>query len=295
MGRSHGIHAEPTTFGLKLAGFYAEIARARKRIQTAKEEMAVGAISGPVGTYSQLPPTVEKYVCTKLGLKAAPVSTQVIPRDIHAGLFTAYSILAGSIERLAVEVRHLQRTEVREAEELFSKGQKGSSAMPHKRNPILSENISGLCRLVRNMASTSLENIPLWHERDISHSSVERVIAPDITISLDFLIHRAASLVEGLVVYEARLKKNLNLTGGLFFSATLLLALTEKGLTREESYDLVQKNAMRVWDSVDSDTPLVYRKEVEADSDITKLLSPQEIDEIFSYDRFTAQNLLSMS
>ncbi len=288
MGRTHGVHAEPTTFGVKLAGFYAEFERREVRIREARKGIAVGAISGPVGTYSQLPPGIEAYVCESLGLTPAKVSTQVIPRDIHASLFLAFAELASSMEHLAVEIRHLQRTEVREAEEFFSKGQKGSSAMPHKRNPVLTENLTGLSRVVRSMAVSSLENVPLWHERDISHSSSERVIAPDITIAVDFMLHRLTSLVENLLVYPERMRYNMESTRGLVFSATLLLLLTEKGLVREKAYDLVQKNAMKVWESISSASPLEFRKEVENDSEIAALVSKEELDAVFSYDRFVA-------
>ena len=286
MGRSHGIHAEPTTFGLKLAGFYAEIKRQKERVLNARKEIAVGAISGPVGTYSQLPPSIESYVCEKMGLNPAPVSTQVVPRDFHATLFMTFAQVAASIERIAVEIRHLQRTEVREAEEFFSKGQKGSSAMPHKRNPVLTENMTGLSRVVRKLAETSLENIALWHERDISHSAVERVIAPDITITLDFMLGRMTNVVSNLLVYPEKMKLNIDITKGLVYSATLLLVLTQNGLSREDAYKLVQRNAMRVWENINSATPLNFREEVEKDTEITKLLTPEKIDEAFSNDRF---------
>lgn len=287
MGRSHGIHAEPTTFGLKLAGCYAEINRQEVRLKQAREQIAVGGISGPVGTYSQLPPSIEEYVCGELGLKPVEISTQVIPRDIHANLFLAFGELATSIERIAIEIRHLQRTEVREAEEFFAKGQKGSSAMPHKRNPVLSENLTGLARIVRGMAVMSLDNVALWHERDISHSASERVIAPDITITLDFMIARLTGLIENLLVYPERMKQNMNLTRGLIFSATVLLLLSEKGISREKAYDLVQRNAMRVWDSVSSDSPLSFREEIEKDGEVMALVTKEELDSVFSFDRFT--------
>ena len=286
MGRSHGIHAEPTTFGLKLAGFYAEILRQKERIKFAREGIAVGAISGPVGTYSQLPPSIEKYVCDKMGLRPAPTSTQVIPRDIHAALFLSFAQLAASIERIAVEVRHLQRTEVREAEEFFSKGQKGSSAMPHKRNPVLTENITGLSRIIRSLSETSLENIPLWHERDISHSAVERVIAPDVTIALDFMLGRITQVVSNLLVYPEKMQLNIDITRGLVFSATLLLVLTQNGVSREDAYRLVQRNAMRVWESINSKDPLHFKEEVLKDEDITSKVSRQEIESAFSVDKF---------
>jgi adenylosuccinate lyase len=286
IGRSHGIHAEPTTFGLKLAGFFAEISRQKARIENARKEIAVGAISGPVGTYSQLPPVIEEYVCKKMGLKPATITTQVVPRDIHATLFLSFAQLAASVERIAVEIRHLQRTEVREAEEFFSKGQKGSSAMPHKRNPVLTENLTGLSRVVRKLAETSLENIALWHERDISHSAVERVIAPDITITLDFMISRITRVISDLLVYPDKMKINIDITRGLVFSATLLLVLTQNGISREDAYSLVQRNAMRVWESINSSNPLHFKDEVLKDSDITAKVSKEAIESAFSYDRF---------
>lgn len=286
MGRTHGVHAEPTTFGLKLAGFYAEIKRAKDRIEAAKVEMGVGAISGPVGTYSQLPPDIEKYVCKKLNLTPASVSTQVLPRDLHANLFMTYASLASSIERIVLEVRHLQRTEVREAEEFFAKGQKGSSAMPHKRNPVLSENVTGLCRVIRSLAETSLNNVALWHERDISHSSAERIIAPDITLALDFIIHRVEGLISSLLVYPERMKKNIAAAGNLYFSSTLLVALSAKGISREEAYEIAQRNAMRVWEAIDSDAPLDFKQEVMKDPDVLKLLDKDELNEVFSNDRY---------
>jgi adenylosuccinate lyase len=288
MGRTHGVHAEPTTFGVKLAGFYAEFERREQRIREARKVIATGAISGPVGTYSQLPPAIEAYVCKKLGLEPARVSTQVLPRDMHASLFLSFAELAASMEHLALEIRHLQRTEVREAEEFFSKGQKGSSAMPHKRNPVLTENLTGLSRVVRSLATSSLENIPLWHERDISHSSSERVIAPDITIAVDFMLHRLTGLVENLLVYPERMIYNIESTRGLVFSATLLLLLTEKGLVREKAYDLVQRNAMKVWESISGSQPLDYRKEVENDKEIMALVTKEDLDTVFSYDRYVA-------
>ncbi|MBS0411975.1 MAG: adenylosuccinate lyase [Proteobacteria bacterium] len=247
VGRSHGIHAEPTTFGLKLAGFYAEFQRAKERLAMAKFEIATCAISGPVGTFSSVDPRVEAHVAEKLGLAVEPVSTQVIPRDRHAAYFAALAVVASSIERFAVEVRHLQRTEVLEAEEPFDAGQKGSSAMPHKRNPILTENLTGLARLVRMAVTPALENVALWHERDISHSSVERGIAPDTTVHLDFALRRLASLIERLVIYPENMAKNLEKLGGLVHSQRVLLALTQKGLSREASYAAVQRNAMKVW------------------------------------------------
>lgn len=288
IGRSHGIHAEPTTFGLKLAGFYAELKRQRERVAHAREGIAVGAISGPVGTYSQLPPSIEAYVCEKMGLRPAPVSTQVISRDSHAALFLSFAQVAATLERIAVEIRHLQRTEVREAEEFFSKGQKGSSAMPHKRNPVLTENMTGLSRVIRGLAETSLENIPLWHERDISHSSVERVIAPDITVNLDFMLSRMTNVISNLLVYPEKMAINIDITKGLVYSATLLLELTQAGVSREDAYTLVQKNAMRVWDSINSESPLHFKAEVKKDPGITSMLDDVSIERAFSNDRFVA-------
>ena len=247
VGRSHGIHAEPTTFGLKLAGFYAEWVRNRERLATARREVATCAISGAVGTYATIDPAVERYVAEKLGLAVEPVSTQVIPRDRHAAFFATLGVLAASVERLAVEIRHLQRTEVREAEEYFAPGQKGSSAMPHKRNPILTENLTGLARVVRAAVVPALENVALWHERDISHSSVERMIGPDATVTLDFALARAAGVVDRLVVYPDAMRDNLDRLGGLVFSQPMLLALTQAGISREEAYGIVQKAAMAVW------------------------------------------------
>ncbi len=247
VGRSHGVHAEPTTFGLKLAGHYAEFARARERLATARFEIATCAISGPVGTFDSVDPAVEAHVAEKLGLRVEPISTQVVPRDRHAAFFTALAVIASSVERLAVEIRHLQRTEVLEAEEPFEAGQKGSSSMPHKRNPILSENLTGLARLIRAAAIPALENVALWHERDISHSSVERAIAPDTTVHLDFALVRLAGLVERLVVYPDAMAANLERLGGLVHSQRVLLALTQKGLGREEAYAAVQAAAMRAW------------------------------------------------
>jgi adenylosuccinate lyase len=247
VGRSHGIHAEPTTFGLKLAGHYAEFSRARERLAMARFEIATCAISGPVGTFASVDPRVEAHVAEKMGLTPEPISTQVIPRDRHAAYFAALAVVASSIERLAVEIRHLQRTEVLEAEEPFDAGQKGSSAMPHKRNPILTENLTGLARLVRSALTPAMENVALWHERDISHSSVERGIAPDTTVHLDFALRRLATLIERLVVYPENMLRNLQSMGGLVHSQQVLLALTQKGMAREAAYSAVQRNAMRVW------------------------------------------------
>jgi len=272
VGRSHGVHAEPTTFGLKLAVAYAEFARARERLVRAREEVATCAISGAVGTFAHVDPRVEDSVAKKLGLKVEPISTQVVPRDRHAAYFAALALVASSVERLAVEIRHLQRTEVLEAEEHFSAGQKGSSAMPHKRNPVLSENLTGLARLVRGYVIPALENVALWHERDISHSSVERVIGPDATIALDFALTRLAEIVKGLVVYPDRMRRNLDRLGGLIHSQRVLLALTDAGVPREEAYRLVQRNAMKVWeDGAD------FLEALLADRDVTKALSPETI------------------
>jgi len=248
VGRSHGIHAEPTTLGLKLAGHYAEFARNRERLLQARAEISTCAISGAVGTFASIDPAVEKYVAEKLKLRPEPVSTQVIPRDRHAMFFSVLGVIASSVERLAVEIRHLQRTEVGEAEELFSAGQKGSSAMPHKRNPVLTENLTGLARMVRSAVIPAMENVVLWHERDISHSSVERMIGPDTTVTLNFALNRLAGVVENLVVSPEALEKNLNQLGGLIFSQRVLIALTQAGLSREVSYDIVQRNALKVWE-----------------------------------------------
>jgi len=272
VGRSHGVHAEPTTFGLKLATAYAEFARARERLVRAREEVATCAISGAVGTFAHVDPRVEAYVAKKLGLTPEPISTQVIPRDRHAAYFATLAVVASSIERLATEIRHLQRTEVLEAEEYFSEGQKGSSAMPHKRNPVLSENLTGLARVVRAYAQPALEDVALWHERDISHSSVERVIGPDTTIALDFALVRLTGIIKGLVVYPERMRANLKRLGGLIHSQRVLLALTEAGVPREEAYRMVQRNAMKVWD-----TGADFQATLLADKDVTKALSPDEI------------------
>jgi len=247
IGRSHGIHAEPTTFGLKLAGFHAEFTRAHTRLEAARKEVATCAISGAVGTFANIDPRVEAYVAKKLGLEIEPVSSQIIPRDRHAAFFATLAVIASSVERLAVEIRHLQRTEVLEAEEFFSEGQKGSSAMPHKRNPVLSENITGLARMVRAYAIPALENVALWHERDISHSSVERMIGPDATVTLDFALYRAAGIIDKLVVYPENMMRNLDKLGGLIHSQRVMLALIEKGMSREAAYAAVQRTAMPVW------------------------------------------------
>jgi adenylosuccinate lyase len=276
IGRSHGIHAEPTTFGLKLASFYAEFARAKARLAAAKAEIATCAISGAVGTFANIDPRVEVYVAKKLGLTPEPVSTQVIPRDRHAMFFSVLAVIASSIDRLATEIRHLQRTEVREAEEYFAPGQKGSSAMPHKRNPVLSENLAGLARLVRGYAAPALENVALWHERDISHSAVERVIAPDATIALDFALARLAEVIEKLVVYPERMRANLETAGGIVFSQQVLLALTGKGMSREAAYKAVQRNAMAAWDGKGG-----FRDLLAADPEVAKKLSRKELGALF--------------
>ncbi|MDZ7627533.1 MAG: adenylosuccinate lyase [Parvularculaceae bacterium] len=276
VGRSHGIHAEPTTFGVKLAGYYAEFERAYRRLVTAREEIAVCAISGAVGTFANIDPAVEAHVAAQMGLAIEPVSTQVIPRDRHAAFFAALGVVASSIERLATEIRHLQRTEVLEAEEYFSPGQKGSSAMPHKRNPVLSENLTGLARLVRMCVVPAMENVTLWHERDISHSSVERGIGPDATIHLDFALQRLAGVVENLVVYPDRMRENLDRLGGLIHSQRILLALTQKGASREESYALVQRNAMAAWRGESS-----FLENLRRDRDVTARLALAEIDTLF--------------
>ena len=274
VGRSHAIHAEPTTFGLKLAGHYAEFVRAKERLAMAKFEIATCAISGAVGTFANVDPRVEEYVAEKLGLAVEPVSTQVIPRDRHAAYFAALGVVASSIERLATEIRHLQRTEVLEAEEPFEVGQKGSSAMPHKRNPILTENLTGLARLVRSAVVPAMENVTLWHERDISHSSVERGIAPDATVHLDFALRRLASVMERLVIYPENMAKNLDRLGGLVHSQRILLALTQKGMSREASYSAVQRNAMRVWRGEGN-----FLDFLKADPEVT--LSDAELSDLF--------------
>ncbi len=278
IGRSHGIHAEPVTFGLKLAQAYAEFDRCRDRLVAARKEIATCAISGAVGTFANVDPAVEAHVADKLGLAIEPVSTQVIPRDRHAMYFATLAVVAGSIERLAVEIRHLQRTEVLEAEEYFSPGQKGSSAMPHKRNPILTENLTGQARMIRAYALPALENVALWHERDISHSSVERFIGPDATITLDFALARLTGVVEKLLVYPARMQKNLDAMGGLVHSQRVLLALTQAGVSREDAYALVQRNAMKVWES---DGMLSLLDLLKGDADVTAALSPAELGEKF--------------
>ena len=276
IGRSHGIHAEPVTFGLKLAGFYAEFARNRERMVAARKEIATCAISGAVGTFANIDPRVEEHVAKKMGLAVEPVSTQVIPRDRHAAFFAALAVIAASIERIATEVRHMQRTEVREAEEYFSPGQKGSSAMPHKRNPVLSENLTGLSRLVRSAVVPALENVALWHERDISHSSVERMIAPDATVTLDFALARLTSMMDRLVVYPDNMMKNLDGLGGLVHSQRVLLALTQKGMSREDAYSAVQRNAMRAWEQGGD-----FQANLKADKEVMALMTAAEVTDMF--------------
>ncbi len=276
IGRSHGIHAEPVTFGLKLAQAYAEFSRCRERLVHARKEIATCAISGAVGTFANIDPRVEEHVAKKMGLAVEPVSTQVIPRDRHAMFFATLGVIASSIERLATEVRHMQRTEVLEAEEFFSEGQKGSSAMPHKRNPVLTENLTGLARLVRGMAMPAMENVALWHERDISHSSVERMIGPDATITLDFALVRLTGVIDKLIVYPENMQKNLDRLGGLIHSQRVLLALTQKGISREDSYKFVQRNAMPVWRG-EGDFLTLLKK----DPEVSKALSDKELEELF--------------
>jgi adenylosuccinate lyase len=279
VGRSHGIHAEPTTFGIKLAGHWAEFRRNRDRLAAAREEIATCAISGAIGTFANIDPRVEEHVAAKLGLKPEPVSTQVIPRDRHAAFFAALGVIAGGIERLATEIRHLQRTEVREAEEYFSPGQKGSSAMPHKRNPVLTENLTGLARLVRAAVVPALENVALWHERDISHSAVERVNAPDVTVALDFALARLTGVVDKLVVYPERMRQNLESLGGLVDSQRVLLALTQAGMSREGAYQAVQRNAMAGWRGEGRFIDLL-----KSDKEVAARLSPEKIDGLFAPD-----------
>ena len=278
IGRSHGIHAEPTTFGLKLAGHYAEFARNRDRLVAARAEVAVAAISGAVGTFAHLDPSVEEYVAEKLGLRPEPVSTQIIPRDRHAAFFCTLGIIASAIERLATEVRHLQRSEVREAEEFFHPGQKGSSAMPHKRNPVLSENLCGLARIVRSAVVPALENVTLWHERDISHSSVERAIGPDATVTLDFALMRLAGMMEKLLVYPERMLANLESLGGVVHSGEVLLALTKAGILREDAYRIVQSCAMATWTRLGTPEGRSFRANLEADPDVARMVQPAELD-----------------
>lgn len=284
IGRSHGIHAEPTTFGLKMLGFYAEFERNKERLKAAKKEVSTCAISGAVGTFATIDPRVEQYVAEKLGLTPEPVSTQVIPRDRYAAFFAAVAVVASSIERLAVEIRHLQRTEVREAEEFFSAGQKGSSAMPHKRNPVLSENLTGLARLIRSYVIPALENVALWHERDISHSSNERIIAPDAMIGLDFALNRLAGIVEKLLVYPENMLANLNRLKGLIFSQRVMLAMVDEGLSREDAYRLVQRNAMKVWANEGTFFDLLS-----ADQEVVAVLPEQKLKELFDTSFYTRQ------
>ncbi len=276
IGRSHGIHAEPTTFGLKLATFYAEFARARRRLHAAREEVATAALSGAVGTFANIDPRVEEHVARAMGLRPEPISTQVIPRDRHAMYFATLAVVASSIEHIATEIRHLQRTEVREAEEFFSPGQKGSSAMPHKRNPVLSENLTGLARLVRSMAQPAMEDVALWHERDISHSSVERVIGPDATIALDFALARLAGLVDKLVVYPDAMRANLDRLGGLVHSQRVMLALTQRKVSREDAYRIVQRHAMKAWKE-NGDFLALLKK----DPEISRRIPESELESLF--------------
>jgi len=281
IGRSHGIHAEPVTFGMKLAQAYAEFARSRERLVAARAEIATCAISGAVGTFANIDPEVEAHVAAKLGLAVEPVSTQVIPRDRHAMYFATLGVIASSIERLATEVRHLQRTEVLEAEEYFSPGQKGSSAMPHKRNPVLTENLTGLARMVRGYVTPALENVALWHERDISHSSVERYLGPDATITLDFALGRLTGIIDKLLIYPERMQKNLDRMGGLVHSQRVLLALTQAGISREDSYRIVQRNAMKVWESDGAESLMELLK---ADPDVAAKMTASEIEDRFNLD-----------
>ena len=276
IGRSHGIHAEPTTFGIKLAQAYAEFQRNKARLEAARKEVATCAISGAIGTFANIDPRVEEYVADAMGLEPEPVSTQVIPRDRHAMFFATLAIIASSVERLATEIRHLQRTEVLEAEEYFAPGQKGSSAMPHKRNPVLTENLTGLARMVRAYAMPAMENVALWHERDISHSSVERMIGPDATVTLDFALNRLAGVIEKLVVYPDRMRANLEKLSGLHNSQRVLLALTQKGVSREDAYSFVQRNAMKTWNEGAD-----FLTELKSDDEVTKHLSEAELDEMF--------------
>jgi adenylosuccinate lyase len=284
IGRSHGIHAEPTTFGIKLATYYAEFARARTRLLTARAEIATCAISGAVGTFANIDPRIEEHVAAKMGLTVEPISTQVIPRDRHAAYFATLGVVASSLERLAIEIRHLQRTEVLEVEEYFSPGQKGSSAMPHKRNPVLTENVTGLARMVRSYTIPAMENVALWHERDISHSSVERYIGPDATITLDFALSRMTGVIDKLLVYPERMQKNLDATHGLVHSQRVLLALTQAGLPREDSYRLVQKNAMRAWNGEGDLLDLL-----KADPEVSKAVPADKLEAMFDLGYHLAQ------
>jgi adenylosuccinate lyase len=282
IGRSHGIHAEPTTMGLTFARFYAEMKRNKRRLEEAKNEIATGAISGAVGTFANIDPFIEEYVCNHLGLYPEPISTQVIPRDRHAAFFATLGVIASSVENIATEIRHMQRTEVLEAEEFFSEGQKGSSAMPHKRNPVLTENLTGLSRLVRMVVIPAMENVTLWHERDISHSSVERNIGPDATVTLDFALARLTSVIKNLVVYPENMMKNMNQFQGLIMSQRVLLALTQAGLSREDAYRLVQRNAMKVWEEGKD-----FKTELKNDPEVTKVLANEKIDEQFDLEYHT--------
>jgi adenylosuccinate lyase len=282
IGRSHGIHAEPVTMGLTFARFYAEMDRGLARLKNARGEIATGAVSGAVGTFANIDPAVEAHVCKQLGLTPEPISTQVIPRDRHAMFFATLGVIASSIENIAIEIRHMQRTEVLEAEEFFSKGQKGSSAMPHKRNPVLTENLTGLARLVRMAVVPAMENVALWHERDISHSSVERAIAPDATITLDFALARLTGVIENLLIYPDNMMRNLNQFRGLVHSQRVLLALTQKGVSREASYRLVQRNAMKVWEEGKD-----FQTELLGDAEVTAVMSPDEIAENFDLGHHT--------
>jgi len=285
IGRSHAIHAEPITFGLKLAGYYAEFKRNKKRLLDARKEISTCAISGAVGTFAHIDPYVENYVSKKLDLIPEEISTQIIPRDRHAMFFSILGVIASSVERLATEIRHLQRTEVREVEEFFSQGQKGSSAMPHKRNPVLTENLTGLARLVRSSVVPALENVTLWHERDISHSSVERMIAPDATITLDFALHRLTNVIENLLIYPNTMQLNLEKLGGLVHSQQVLLALTQKGASRESAYEMVQSNAMKVWETAEHERKNVYKKLLIDDQNVRKFLDEDEIEKLFNLEQ----------
>ena len=285
IGRSHGIHAEPVTFGLKLAGYYAEFRRNKKRLIQAREEISTCAISGAVGTFAHIDPFVENYVSRKLNLNPEEISTQIIPRDRHAMFFSTLGVIASSVERLATEIRHLQRTEVREVEEYFSQGQKGSSAMPHKRNPVLTENLTGLTRLIRSSVIPALENVTLWHERDISHSSVERMIAPDSTITLDFALVRLNNVIENLLVYPETMLSNLEKLGGLVHSQQVLLALTQKGASRESAYEMVQNNAMKVWETPEHERKNVYKNLLIKDKEVSKFLDEKEINQLFNLEQ----------
>lgn len=282
IGRSHGVHAEPSTFGLKMAQAYAEMSRNKERLISAKTEISVGAISGAVGTYANIDPSVEQHVCNALGLKVESISTQVIPRDRHAMFFSTLGVVASSVDRIATEIRHLQRTEVLEVEEYFAEGQKGSSAMPHKRNPVLSENLSGLARLVRMTVTPAMENVVLWHERDISHSSVERNIGPDATVTLDFALVRLTNIIENLIIYPKNMTKNLNKFNGLIYSQRVLLALTQKGISRDEAYKIVQSNAMKVWNSGAD-----FLNELKRDKIVAKVFSVKELEEQFELNYHT--------